>query len=67
MMALPSVLLPLPLGPISAWVSPRLSVRLTPFRIGLPSTLTCRSLITSDSVMTSRQVMVVRRAVAPPE
>ena len=43
MMAFPSVLLPEPLGPISACVSPRLISRLTPLRIGLPSTATCKS------------------------
>ena len=35
MMAKPSVLLPEPLGPIRAWISPRRISRLTPLRIGL--------------------------------
>ena len=43
--ALASVLLPEPFGPISAWISPCLTVRLTPRRISLPSTETCRSSI----------------------
>ena len=51
MMAKPSVLLPEPLGPIKACVSPRFISRLTPRRIGLPSTATCRSVILSVSVM----------------
>ena len=51
MMTKPSVLLPLPLGPIRAWVSPFLMVKLTPFKMGVPSTATCRSVIFSVSVI----------------
>ena len=51
MMASPSVLLPEPFGPIRACVSPRLIVRFTPCRIGLPSTDTCRFVIFSVSVI----------------
>ena len=51
MMANPSVLLPEPLGPIRAWISPRRIERLTPFKIGLPATWTCKSLIAKTSLM----------------
>src|SRR5690349_23146812 len=47
MITLASVLLPEPFGPISAWTWPSPMVRLTPFRISLPSMLTCRSSMTS--------------------
>ena len=36
-----SVLLPEPFGPISACTSPPFTTRSTPFKISLPSTLTC--------------------------
>src|SRR5690349_21411036 len=42
-----SVLLPLPFGPMMAWTSPGLMVRLTPFRICFPSTPAWRFLISS--------------------
>src|SRR5947207_633680 len=42
-----SVLLPEPLGPITAWTSPGLTVRSMPRRISLPSTRACRFLMTS--------------------
>src|SRR5262245_43056418 len=45
MMASPSVLLPDPLGPISACVSPWRIVRFTPRKIGFSSTETCKFLI----------------------
>ena len=51
MMAKPSVLFPEPLGPIKAWTSPRRIERLTPFKIGLPATWTCKSLIAKTSLM----------------
>src|SRR2546421_8842970 len=47
MSTLASVDLPDPLGPISAWISPWRTVRSIPFRISLPSTLACRSWISS--------------------
>src|SRR5712692_598023 len=40
-----SVLVPEPLGPMIAWTSPERTTRSIPFRISLPSTVTCRSLI----------------------
>src|SRR5579862_8553563 len=49
MMTLASVLLPDPLGPIRAWVSPCLTVKLTPRKISLPSMAACRSRITSSA------------------
>ncbi len=42
MTALLRVLLPEPLGPIRAWISPRLTVRSTPLRISFSPTFTCR-------------------------
>src|SRR6187431_2623853 len=56
MIALPSVLLPEPFGPMSACTSPRLITRFTPRRIGLPSTETWRFEIFSVSVITSLQL-----------
>src|SRR5262245_8955808 len=46
-----SVLLPEPFGPIRAWISPVRTVRLTPFRIGFPSTGTWRSLMTRSALL----------------
>src|SRR5713226_4152467 len=40
-----SVLLPEPLGPMIAWTSPERMTRSIPLRISLPSTVTCRSVI----------------------
>src|SRR3546814_16809479 len=45
--ALPILDLPEPLGPIMACTSPASIVRSIPFRIGLPSTVACRFLISS--------------------
>src|SRR5215213_6147015 len=42
MMVFASVDLPEPLGPIRAWTWPRSTLRSTPRRISLPSTVTCR-------------------------
>src|SRR3989449_4515262 len=42
-----SVVFPLPFGPMTAWTSPALIERSIPFRISLPVTFTCRSLISS--------------------
>src|SRR3989338_8612051 len=42
------VLLPEPLGPMRAWTSPALTVRLTPFTISFPSTATWRPSITKS-------------------
>src|SRR5262245_16772714 len=53
MMALPSVLLPEPFGPMRACVSPRRIVRFTPRKMGLSSTDTCRFVIFSVSVISS--------------
>src|SRR5579859_4835463 len=44
-----SVDLPEPFGPITACTSPLLMARVTPFRIGLPSTLACRSRISKSA------------------
>src|SRR6267143_1086611 len=41
-----SVLLPEPFGPMIACTSPLRTTRSIPFRISLPSTVTCRSLMT---------------------
>ena len=54
MMASPSVLLPEPFGPIKACVSPCRIAKLTPCRIGLPSTDTWRFLITNVDCMSVR-------------
>ena len=45
-----SVVLPEPLGPMMAWTSPALTVRLMPRRISLSSTRACRFLISSMSL-----------------
>ena len=37
--------LPVPFGPIKAWISPDLTVRLTPLSISLPSTVACKFFI----------------------
>ena len=42
MIAFARVLLPDPFGPISAWTSPLRMDRLTPLRISLLATLTCK-------------------------
>src|SRR5215217_5186892 len=55
MMALASVDLPDPLGPIIAWISPERTVRSTPLRICFSPALTCRFLI-SRSAMKDLQV-----------
>src|SRR5947209_18620177 len=47
MIALASVDLPDPFGPIRAWISPRPTLRSTPRRICLSSALTCRLRISS--------------------
>src|SRR5581483_2528747 len=47
-MTLVSVLLPLPLGPMMAWTSPRFTVRSRPLRISLSSTDTWRFLTWSS-------------------
>src|SRR5688500_4999302 len=59
MIANPNVLLPEPLGPISAWVSPRLISRFTPLRIVRSPTLTCRFLMRRASVMWSSSFLVL--------
>src|SRR5438552_17920757 len=41
-----SVLLPEPFGPVIAWTSPLRTTGSMPLRISLPSTVTCRSLMT---------------------
>src|SRR6266542_5859684 len=46
-----SVLFPEPFGPMSAWTSPLRTTRSIPLRISFPSTLTCRSLISSVATM----------------
>src|SRR6266852_205276 len=43
-----SVLLPEPFGPMIACTSPLRTTRSIPLRISLPSTVTCRSLMTSS-------------------
>src|SRR3989338_4289427 len=45
------VLLPEPLGPMSAWTSPALTVRVRPLRISLPSTDTCRFSTSKSGVL----------------
>src|SRR4026207_729509 len=47
MITFDSVGLPEPFGPIRAWVSPCFTTRSIPFRISLPSTCACRSMISS--------------------
>src|SRR2546421_2112964 len=47
MSTLARVDLPDPFGPIRAWISPWRTMRSMPFRISLPSTLACRSRISS--------------------
>src|SRR5690242_6799150 len=49
MMALARVDLPDPFGPISAWIDPLSTSRLTPLRICLPSAVTCRLRISSSA------------------
>src|SRR5579875_3244583 len=49
MSAQESVLLPEPLGPITACTSPLFKARETPFRISRPSTLTCRFRISKSA------------------
>src|SRR5688572_13134866 len=39
-----------PLGPMSAWTSPRSTFRSTPRRISLPSTVTCRFWISRSAI-----------------
>src|SRR4051794_5118840 len=50
MIALASVDLPDPFGPIRAWISPLPTERSTPFRISLSSALTCRLLISRSDI-----------------
>src|SRR5437868_12030362 len=50
MIALASVDLPDPFGPISAWISPLPIDRSTPLRISLSSALTCRFLISRSDI-----------------
>src|SRR5262245_49002393 len=50
MIVLARVDLPEPLGPISAWTSPRSTLRSTPRRIALPSTVTCRFWISRSAI-----------------
>src|SRR5215212_2710165 len=49
MIALASVDLPEPFGPIRAWIEPFSTSRLTPLRISLPSAVTCRLRISSSA------------------
>ena len=49
MIALARVDLPEPFGPISAWMLPPSTSRLTPLRISLPSAVTCRLRISSSA------------------
>src|SRR5829696_2520616 len=49
MIAFASVDLPEPFGPISAWMLPLSTSRLTPLRICLPSAVTCRLRISSSA------------------
>src|SRR3954447_10905977 len=49
MIALARVDLPEPFGPISAWMLPLSTSRLTPLRICLPSAVTCRLRISSSA------------------
>src|SRR4029450_13600543 len=65
MIVLASVLLPDPFGPIRAWISPFFTSRVSPFRISLPSTATCRSRMTRSgvSLMSSRSLGRAGRAV----
>src|SRR4051812_10251687 len=50
MIALASVDLPDPLGPISAWISPFETSRSSPLRICLSSALTCRFVISRSAI-----------------
>ena len=50
MIALASVDLPEPLGPMSAWISPGRTVRSSPLRICLSPTATWRFLISSSGI-----------------
>src|SRR3954468_5283093 len=53
MIAFASVDLPDPFGPIRAWISPAGTRRSSPFRISLPSALTCRSRISRSGIYIS--------------
>src|SRR5512144_1687737 len=61
MIALASVDLPEPLGPMSAWMVPSSTSRLTPLRISLPSAVTCRLRISSSANSTPRCICVLLR------
>src|SRR5436305_7280772 len=54
-----SVDLPEPFGPMSAWISPWRTVRSIPFRISLPSTVACRSWISSVAVCCTTAVSAI--------
>src|SRR5205823_7730037 len=68
MSAFASVLLPEPLGPMTAWISPLFRPRETPFRISRPSTLTRRSLISksANSLPLVRSDLIRAAGVASP-
>ena len=51
MIALASVDLPEPFGPISAWISPERTCRSTPLRICLSPAVTCRFLISRSAMV----------------
>src|SRR5919198_1853664 len=63
MSAFASVLLPEPLGPMTAWTSPLFRPRETPLRISRPSTATRRSAISKSAIHFPFQVP---RRPAPP-